>query len=248
MPSQSVSWSRRDSWPPTQVRLAPTLAKFRSNRPLLDNIDDNPLTYFLTPTREHDVDAAQDEDMDFDAGIEDANHPPKIVRSVSPSSLGSLNRHFKSPCASPDLESDGAATDDDDDDDEYIRFSPSSPSSLSSLRNMAIDGIRLRTLSPVFGHRPRRPSMMASYPAPQLRGPTDARVQRVQTRSLSSSPRPGRLWREPSLDVWSIAEETEQDMLDEECSTPVKDEASRSKAMVPTKPKKRVRFSLPATE
>ncbi|PHH58934.1 hypothetical protein CDD81_4073 [Ophiocordyceps australis] len=247
MPSQSVSWSRRDSWPPTQVRLAPTLVKFRSDRPLLDNIDDNPLTYFLTPTPEHDVDAAQDEDMDFDAGIEDTNHPPKIVRSVSPSSLGGLNRHFRSPCASPDLESDGPATDDDDDDDEYIRFSPSSPSSLSSLRNMAIDGIRLRTLSPVFGHRPRRLSMMASYPAPQLRGRTDARVQRVQTRSVSSTPRPGRLWREPSQDVWSIAEETEEEMMDEGSATAVKDEADRSKATA-TKPKKRVRFSLPATE
>ncbi|PNY29838.1 Uncharacterized protein TCAP_00248 [Tolypocladium capitatum] len=244
MPTQPGAWSHRDSWPPTQVRLnSSTTRKNSEPRPLLDDIDDNPLTYFLTPVADNDM-VDMDDDMDFDAGIEDSSHPREIVRSVSPSSLEGLGRP-RGRATSPDLDSDGLTTDDDDDED-YIRFSSGIPSRLAPLRNIAIDGLRLRTQSPVFGTSTNGLLSPASYPAPLPRGRTSARARfGGQARSVSARPRPGRLWREPSPDVWSIEEETEEDVMMSEGSDAVKQAGVQSMA---AKPKKRVRFLLPAKE
>ncbi|RDA89127.1 hypothetical protein CP532_2204 [Ophiocordyceps camponoti-leonardi (nom. inval.)] len=250
MPAESKIWCRRDSWPPTQVRLNPPMVKACSDpRPLLEDIDDNPLTYFLTPSPDGDMDVFGDDDMDFDAGIEDAAHPRAIVRSVSPSSLEGL-RKSQAGASSPDLDSDLPSTDDDDDDDEYVRFSP--PRSMSSrfapLRNLAIDGLKLRARSPpVFGNG-LAPS--ASYPG-LPRGKADAaRAQRGgrPSRSAQVRPRPTRrLWREPSPDVWSIEEETEEELLKSEMVGDRREGAAAVEQKA-AKPKKRVRFLLPARE
>ncbi|RFU73068.1 hypothetical protein TARUN_9187 [Trichoderma arundinaceum] len=250
MPMESVFTSRRESWPPTQLRLTPTMSmKKRSSmepRPLLEDIDDNPLTYFLTPISPDDededmMDLDLDVDMmDFDAGIEDASQPREAVRSVSPSSLEGLRKPDSARPASPDFDSD-ALTTDDDDDEEYIRFSPtSSPFMLSPLRDLAIDGLRFRAKSPVFGLTANALLSPNSVPAPSRRGRgrTNSRgSSRQQTRSLSARVRENHLWREPSPDVWSIEEETEEELMS--------DAGVNVKA---AKPKKKVRFVLPDKE
>ncbi|EQK99471.1 hypothetical protein OCS_04815 [Ophiocordyceps sinensis CO18] len=252
MPTESNVWSRRDSWPPTQVRLSPSMSKASSDpRPLLEDMDDNPLTYFLTPTPDNDMGDMGDDDMVFDAGIEDSSQPREIVRSLSPSSLEGLGMP-KARAGSPELDSDGLTTDDDDDED-YVRFSPGSPSRLAPLRNIAIDGLRLRTVSPVQGRTTNGLLSPASYPATRSRGRSSARTQRVtHARSMSARPRPGRLWREPSPDVWSIEEETEEEVTRSQTGfegngsgTGGNGTAVRKTA---AKPNKRVRFLLPAKE
>ncbi|PFH55483.1 hypothetical protein XA68_18193 [Ophiocordyceps unilateralis] len=243
-------WSRRDSWPPTQVRLNPSMMKACSDpRPLLEDIDDNPLTYFLTPSPGGDLDTFGDDDMDFDAGIEDATHPRTIVRSVSPSSLEGL-RKSQASASSPDLDSDVPSTDDDDDDDDCGRFSP--PRSVTfrfaPLRNLAIDGLRLRARSPPVSGNGLLSS--ASYPG-LPRGKADAAVRAQRggrpSRSAQVRPRPTRrLWREPSPDVWSIEEETEEEVLKSETADGQKEGPAVEQKSA--KPKKRVRFLLPARE
>ncbi|KAF3066734.1 hypothetical protein CFAM422_009054 [Trichoderma lentiforme] len=250
MPMESVFSSRRESWPPTQLRLTPTMSlKKRSviesfePRPLLEDIDDNPLTYFLTPIPAEDEDDEMDMDvdmMDFDAGIEDASQPREAVRSVSPSSLEGLRKPDSARPASPDFDSD-ALTTDDDDDEEYIRFSPTSSSfSLTPLRDLAVEGLRFRAKSPVFGLTANALLSPNSVPAPgrRGRGRTNSRGStRQQTRSLSVRARDDHLWREPSPDVWSIEEETEEELMS--------DAGVDTKA---AKPKKKVRFVLPNKE
>ena len=328
MPTQPEVWPQRDSWPPTLVRLGSSSSSSKSKkrtasgsrprdddepRPLLADIDDNPLTYFLTPppsgAADMDVDMPDDDgDLDFDAGIEDAAHPREPVRSVSPSSLSGLsssnNYSFSKPrrTGSPDLmvDSDGLTTDEDDEDaEDYIHFfSPSGPSRLAALRNIGIDGLRLRSQSPPvfsshggagFGFSPSsspspprsglflpplssstRPgrgllSPAWSYPSPAfpspgslslspssspppLRGRSHVSRPRFggqQQRSSSARARAGgRLWREPSPDVWSIEEETEEEMARSEGGgggVMLNGEVEKTAA----KPKKRVRFVLP---
>ncbi|KAH6603298.1 hypothetical protein Trco_008073 [Trichoderma cornu-damae] len=246
MPMESAFASRRGSWPPTQLRLTPAMSiKKRSGiepRPLLEDIDENPLTYFLTPISADDEDDEMmdlDVDMmDFDAGIEDASQPRETVRSVSPSSLEGLCKPDGARPASPDFDSDALTTDDED--EEYMRFSPTPSSSmLSPLRDLAVDGLCFRAKSPVFGLTANPPG---SVPAPgrrgRGRGRTNSRgASRQQTRSLSARVRENHLWREPSPDVWSIEEETEEEMMS--------DAGVDAKA---AKPKKKVRFVLPDEE
>lgn len=241
MPTESELRSRRDSWPPTQVRLSHAPQDKDEPRPLLD-IDEDPLTYFLTPAPD---DGTGDDMMDFDAGIEDTSQPREIVRSVSPSSLDGLSKP-KGP--SSDIDSDAPATDDDDED--YIRLSPSKTGMLS-LRDLAIDSLRYRPRSPVFGRDASALlSPASSFPAPQRRGRSRNQARRERTRSLSARSRPGHLWREPSPDVWSIEEETEEEMLSDVGSGPRSDDEMEEvrEETEAAKPKKRVRFILPPQE
>ncbi|KAL7899041.1 hypothetical protein HDV63DRAFT_77606 [Trichoderma sp. SZMC 28014] len=250
MPMESVFSSRRESWPPTQIRLTPTnmSIKKRSSiepRPLLEDIDDDPLTYFLTPIPDEDEDDEMMMDldldvdmMDFDAGIEDASQPREAVRSVSPSSLEGLRKPDSNRPATPESDSD-ALTTDDDDEEEYIRFSPASPSSmLSPLRDLAMESLRFRSKTPVFGLTTNALLSPNSFPAPTSsrgRGRTNNRASpRLQTRSLSARVRENHLWREPSPDVWSIEEETEEELM-----------SDGGVDIVAEKPKKRVRFVIP---
>ncbi|WQF89710.1 hypothetical protein CDEST_14724 [Colletotrichum destructivum] len=245
--------SRRDSWPPTLVRLAPTIPK---EYPSLDDIDDDPLTYFLTPAPDLE-DADEDVDMmNFDAGIED-NSPRDIVRSVSPSTLDSLNKAKgrRSPPV-PDL-SDIATPDTDDDDDDsedYVRFAPQGFMVPFSLRDFAVDGAK-------FKSRPKPSDVLLSPPfLPPSRDRAPVRPGgRGRQRSVSfRHQRSQRVWREPSPDVWSIEEETEQEMVSEIGSSiggtsdvgNAEDvpEADMDKDIEAAKPRKKVRFLLPAME
>lgn len=240
----------RDSWPPTQVRLNLPLRPVKGMndpRPLLEDIDENPLTYFLTPApRDCDDDDEMDLDdcLDFDAGIEDASHPREMIRSVSPSSLEGLSIP-KGRAVSPDFDSDMATTDDDDDED-YIRFSPRG-AVLSPLRDLAIEGLRFRPRSPVFGPTANALLSPNSIPTSSRRGRTHARGLRRETRSLSARARPNHLWREPSRDVWSIEEETEEELMMSDMASDSGSDDGDSQTRA-AKPKKRVRFVLPARE
>ncbi|KHO00549.1 uncharacterized protein MAM_01327 [Metarhizium album ARSEF 1941] len=244
--ASSDIWSRRDSWPPTQVRLALSPPKKSEPRPLLEDIDENPLTYFLTPSADdnEDMDDFGADDMLFDAGIEDSNNPPEIVRSVSPSTLDGLSK-LRAKSVSPDLDSDVVTTDDEGDDEDYIRFSPPSSSFLTPFRSISVDSFKLRSKSPPLGRPSGFLSPTASFPAPS--SPTRGRPRQALTRSFSAGsrlpPRARRLWREPSPDVWSIEEETEEDLImDMSTATPTSAQSNHAK------PKKKVRFLLPARE
>lgn len=273
----SVTWSNRDSWPPTQLRLVrPTAHKSGQPRTLPQDMDEDPLTYFLTPVangagNDDDVDDVNAGDMlEFDAGIIETRKPPReIVRSVSPSTLDGLSK-MRSKAASPDYDSDAITTDEDNDDEDYIHFSPTTPSFLSGAARaklLAEDLMMLRrSKSPPFGRTAAGslPSA-ASFPAPSWSPPPRGRTPRqglIRCHSAGSSssssrlpPRARRLWREPSPDVWSISEETEEELLTQQVTTttqsPIKSAFAEQKQGLnarAAKPKKQVRFLLPAKE
>jgi hypothetical protein len=107
-------------------------------------MDQNPMAFFLSPAPSiEDMDVDDDLIMDFDAGIEDLNHPREIVRSVSPSSLEGLGRPLpRRTSPEPEL-SDGQSPYEDDSEEEYIRFQPQNTFGLPfSLRDFTIDGIK----------------------------------------------------------------------------------------------------------
>lgn len=251
MPTESEMRSRRDSWPPTQVRLRPTVSTKDDPLPSLDDIDEDPLTYFLTPAPDiHDDDLDQDM-MDFDAGIEDSNHPHEVIRSVSPSTLDGLRKPGCRP-ASPETPSEIATPCDDDDDEDYIRFSPGK-NGLLSLQDLFLNSSRSRPKSPAFGQSTNTHLSPANS---QLRGRGRGRGRHGQSRH-SPRYRNGQLWREPSPDVWSIEEETEEELMSDMMSDVGSSVAARSDigdydengenggVKIP-KTKKKVRFLLPA--
>ncbi|KAI9155224.1 hypothetical protein HJFPF1_07802 [Paramyrothecium foliicola] len=244
MPTESEMRSRRDSWPPTQVRLNPFRPAKDEPRPLLDDMDDDPFNYFLTPAPgvEEDLDVH----LDFDAGIENPSERKEIVRSVSPSSLEGLSKPKGRPI-SPELDSDITTTDDEDEDEDYIRFNPLN-FKLLTLSEFAIDGVRRRTKSNRPVARPNRLLQAASFPGPQPRGRGGlARGRPVQPRSLSASRgRPNHLWREPSPDVWSIEEETEEELAKSDAGDAEKD--GKTVHTKTAKSFKKVRFVLPDEE
>lgn len=266
MPLTPTSRPRGDSWPPTQVRLNATIPV---DVPSPEDIDEDPLTYFLTPAPLLD-DVDNDANvMDFDAGIEDSNHPREIVRSVSPSSLDGLSRP-KTRKTSPEPELSDGPTPDEDDEEDYVRFRPNAFGLPFSLGDFAIDGIKLKpraattptaTVTSITADALLSPS---SFHVPATRGRTPARGHgRGRTRSLSARKRPQHLWREPSPDVWSIEEETEEELNSNmgssiarsdagDAETAKREEKLRNKETgleVPAaKPKKKVRFVLPTKE
>ncbi|KAK2603797.1 hypothetical protein QQS21_003999 [Conoideocrella luteorostrata] len=245
-------WSRRDSFPPTLIRLTRSSSNKSEPRPLLEDIDENPLTYFLTPTDNDDMDDFGAEDMLFDAGIEDANQPREIVRSVSPSTLDGLSK-LRAKAASPDFDSD-AITTDEEDDENYVRFSPPSASFLAPFRGISAESFKLRSKSPPLGRAANGfLTPAASFPGPP--SPPRGRPRQALTRSYSAGsrlpPRARRLWREPSPDVWSIEEETEQDLIREasfSAMTPAFAKDNNGLQTTAAKPKKKVRFMLPPRE
>lgn len=215
MPSSpAATRSHRQSWPPTQLRLVRShSAKSTEPRPLLDDIDEDPLTYFLTPHHADDDDtdmlSSDDDDdaADFDAGIEVAGRPPQDwVRSVSPSTLDGLRRLRRAGAASPEFDSDGLTSDDDDYDDD-VRSSPSPPPPPPP-RSLAVPR------GYPFGFCARSPPVARSVSAPASAA---ASLRGCRTPTRRDGPprvsRPGHLWREPSADVWSIKEETEEQLL-----------------------------------
>lgn len=243
----------------------------------LSRIDDDPITYFLTPATPaayEDFDDPMDFEMEFDAGIEDAKHPPPIVRSVSPSSLGGLSLPPGPPpprlptpprrSVSPDTDHELPATPDDSED--YMQYAakgrPHSFGLPFSLRDFAEGKLGV----PTSGKGSETLVMPGSFDGSAL----DARAQAASSipRPASRRSRPRKVtprrsphaWREPSPDVWSIEEETEETTTT--TTTPsdngigdsgyVGDAIDFDKVMgidgavAAAKPKKRVRFVLPA--
>lgn len=254
MPTGSEMLSRRDSWPPTQMRLKPTLSTKNRPLPSLEDIDNDPLTYFLTPAPYMGDDDLDDMMMDFDAGIENNSQPAFDIRSISPSTLDGLRKPGLRPL-SPDTSSDISTPNDEEEDDyeEYYSFSPSKHG-LISLRDMfANSRPPLRPKSPAFGHTNNTALLSPpSSPGPQLRGRSRGRGRHgAVPRSSSALRRPGQLWREPSPDVWSIEEETEEALMSDVGSSVAAgsdDEETTQMQKKASKPKKKVRFILPATE
>ena len=264
MPSSPVlPRSRRDSWPPTQL----VLDHYRdgTTEPVPSNgsgadIDDDPLTYFLTPAP-----AAEDVDlgdlMDFDAGIEDSSHPREIVRSVSPSSLDGLNKTKTkgrkavpgsgSPEPEPEL-SDCASPYDEDSDEDYIRFMPNKFGLPFSLRDFTLDsGTKMKATPRSFTAPPAVGSggLLSPAAATPRSSPGPAHG-RGRSRNSAARRRAQHVWREPSPDVWSIEEEMEEDSTGGNNSNLEEVTASDNKHVEVTaaKPKKKVRFLLPVKD
>jgi len=249
----------------------------------LSKIDQDPLVYFLTPAPVRDEDEDEDEDdapmdfdMDFDAGIEDANHPPTIVRSVSPSSLDGLALPPPRPPtpprspATPDLAHGMPSPPDDV--ESYIAFGgraralsfglPFLLKDLTAGKSSSAKARRTRTvrartqpddaslLSPGRGHpiNPAGPRPVATAPG--------SSNQRGRSGTVSSSRRssPRHSWREPSPDVFSIEEETEEEVNSEMGDSVVGEGETarmvRARAIqIPAaKPTKKVRFVLPSEQ
>ncbi len=255
------SHARWDSWPPTQMQLWPNQEHDDAEIEEFDlGMDEDPTNYFLTPASpsyEDDLDL-----MDFDAGIEDSKHPAPIVRSVSPSSLEGLRllpprppTPPKSP-STPDLDVDMAPTPDDDEED-YIHFSGGRSQNLGLPFNL-MDYAKSKKnpgglAPPISHHTAPTASRGGAMTRPGLRslGSTGSLRGRPQSRPSRSSVHS---WREPSPDVWSIEEETEEDIQSKMADIAVEEcrrgRMLRAKTIDVTaaKPKKRVRFVLPARE
>ncbi|KAK0121826.1 hypothetical protein ONS95_010108 [Cadophora gregata] len=180
---------RRDSWPPTVVRI-------RDDDTEADPIDEDPFSFFLTSPE--DLDDFLDEDLS--AGIEtpDSSSP---VREVSPSSLQ------RSPLP------------DEDSDDEDVTFGLAMPLSLrdftrkhsSSNGRKSRAGQRTDDLKGLGIALPPNAEFSASRGRAKVRltpPPRNGRG-RGQTRSLSA--RRPQSWRLPSPDIYSIKEERESD-------------------------------------
>lgn len=238
MPATSSIRQRgvRDSWPPTQLRL---------QEPEKDEeMEVDPLTYFLTPTPLLQADDDDDVDMfdiDLDAGIEDTTKKnPPIIRSISPSSLGLVKGPFRPPTpprSSPSSPEPLISDDEDDDGEDYIRFGVGRLHALPfSLRDFASQKARRATkardasLSP-----PGSPSSLSVSPSSRGRSRSSS-----AGRGRTPVPRSPHSWREPSPDVWDIMEETEEDLVDEK--------VKKNEKKLPARPLKRVRFVLPVKE
>ncbi|KAK3308245.1 uncharacterized protein B0T15DRAFT_102684 [Chaetomium strumarium] len=271
--SRSSSQYGRDTWVPGQAVLQPTIGHDAKVEDMdLDSMDEHPIIYFLTPApSSYCDDSAMDFDMEFDAGIEDAKHSPQVVRSVSPSSLGGFSRpplHPPTPPrspATPDLESDLSATPDDNEQYDYMVPSwpprPANPPGLPHhLKKDKFRGApkqddrKTHGLSPLSSTRSLRDSTRGRAVTKSGAKPSSASTGSSAARMRRPPGTPARLsahaWREPSPDVWSIEEEPEQEPHNE-----VKDGSAtrygtttRAVDIPAAKPKKKVRFVLPAMD
>ncbi|KAI1505885.1 hypothetical protein F5X99DRAFT_174297 [Biscogniauxia marginata] len=252
LPDDTLMRVPLESWPPSPSRLPPSLDDDGISTDD-DDIDipsshENPLTYFLTPPTPKDDNL--EFDFDFDAGIEDSNNPRGIVRSISPSTLDGLKRYKPR-----DKNRDCAILDDDEDDDDdedYIRFRPQTP---------------LPFGFEDYFDRPKHSTITTSQSADSLLSPTAFHVGSPRGRPVRRfAPPPRRAlhartwslplqrrhsWREPSPDVWSIEEEPEKETMSE-MGLSIEDLEGAEKTQpidIPAaKPKKKVRFLLPARE
>jgi len=235
-------------------------------------MDDDPLTYFLTPAPDVNGDDGDMEmDFGFDAGIGRMNNAAEIVRSVSPSSLDGMSLPPPRPPTPPKsppagLSSDPESATDEEDDEEYVRFGIGRHHTIGlpfSLRDFASAKMKKASrgkatvkdlLSPSSTLPSHGPTAAARGRSTSRPGPSPLVPRyggtRGRTRSLSARPSP-HAWREPSPDVWSIEEETEEDMGSELGSNLASDREEATTRLDKTlersaaKPKKRVRFVLP---
>ncbi|KAK0651732.1 hypothetical protein B0T16DRAFT_454161 [Cercophora newfieldiana] len=265
MTGPSGSRSERES-PPTQMLLRPSHDRSDAEIDDLDlsKIDDDPITYFLTPAQrlyDDDDSDAMDFEMDFDAGIEDAKHPPPIVRSISPSSLGGLGLpppRIPTPPSrslSPDTDRDMPLTPDDHEDYMYLAGNGrANPFGLPfSLKDLAAGKLKTQEK----GKKTTDGSLALSYPLPPGAAQERARTRsgratrrgRPRTTAFRRSPH---AWREPSPDVWSIEEEAEEELHSDAGDSAMEGDHNteignsiKGIDIPAAKPRKRVRFVLP---
>jgi hypothetical protein len=184
---------RRDSWPPTIVRLHNDHGDDDT-----DAIDENPFSFFLTSP--DDIDDFFDEE-DLDAGIETPESAKSPVREISPSALQRAPLH------------------DDEDEEENYDFGLAMPLSLkdfttkhTSVRKQRAeqrkkDGLEVTGLGILLLEHMSKPSTRGRAKIRPI--PTRGARGRGQTRSLSA--RRPQSWREPSPEIFSIKEERESD-------------------------------------
>jgi len=221
---------RRDSWPPTVLRI-------REEEPdVIDPIDEDPFSFFLTSPEDIDI----DDDEDLSAGIESSKSKSPQIQEVSPSTI---QKH------SPPMHLD-------DDEDEDEDFGLAMPLSLRDFsRRQSSDGRKSRSTQ-----RPEDAltGLGIAIPITAVRGRATVRLTpsrsgrgRGQTRSLSA--RRPRSWRAPSPDLGSITEERESDEEGKLCVEVATKELSVSApatsymdqaAATPVKPKKRVHWAF----
>jgi hypothetical protein len=234
----------------------------------LARMEDDPYIYFLTPTpSSYAADETLDFDMEFDAGIEDTKHPAQVVRSISPSSLGGLSRpppHPSSPPRSPttpELDYDLSATPDEQEQYDYMDNSwPPKHGHPLSLPRRVKDKFKghskqddiTDTILPPPPHSLRRSARgrTVSKSVPSLVTGTTGSSSRRRRSTVAPSRLSPHAWREPSPDVWSIEEETAEEVNSEveEIGAMRRGAKTRAVDIPAAKPKKKVRFVLPALE
>jgi hypothetical protein len=211
---------RRDSWPPTILRIND------ENAEEISPIDQDPFSFFLSVADE------LDDEEDLSAGIESAAKPTQ-VREVSPSSLQ------RSPLPFED--------DDDDDDDDFVLAMPFSLKSFSNDGRESRAAQRSDGLTGLGISLPQQLRSSRGRPTVRLAPPSRSGRGRGQTRSLSA--RRPHSWRVPSPDLGSIMEEKEcEDEGKKEVDGKKQDELSMS-APIPSemekaKRKKRVHWAF----
>jgi len=217
---------RRDSWPPTIIRIRDDAAQ--AEEP--SDIDENPFSFFLTSPDDIDL----DDDEDLSAGIESSIKVP-AVREISLSAIQRSPLPFE------------------DDEDEEIEYAFAMPVSLKEFQTRYTDGRTSRQEQradhelaglgiaiPDFAMKRGRATVKLT-PSKNGRG-------RGQTRSLSA--RRPHSWRLPSPDIVSIKEERECDDGEEQGKVELKKEMSVSAPPSPevakeaAKPKKRVHWAF----
>ncbi|RYP02850.1 hypothetical protein DL764_005570 [Monosporascus ibericus] len=254
----TLTATQSELWPPSPSRHPPPLDEDNSTEDESDVpplLQEEPLTYFLTPATPREEEEDLEFDFDFDAGIEDSSRPRNIVRSVSPSTLDGLKK-YKPKSRDPEC----AILDDDDDDDDsdeedYIRFRP------TKLQPLGFDDLpgRPRSRSATSATNTEEDSLLpVSFHVGSPRG-RPARRFAPPRRPFGDKPRGlpplqrRHSWREPSPDVWSIEEEPEKETMSERGFSVEDLEDGRTGRTKPidipaAKPKKRVRFVLPVRE
>jgi hypothetical protein len=223
---------RRDSWPPTVLRLHDATAEDTKD------IDEDPFSFFLTSPDDVDL----DDDEDLSAGIESSSKPTP-VRSISPSEI---QKHSPpSPSPLPFIDSD---------EDEEYDYGLSMPLSLKDFTaRHTNDGRQSRSSQRAQDGLAGLGIMIPDHQLRSSRGRPVVRLSprgRGQTRSLSA--RRAHSWRVPSPDLGSIREERESDeekgdapLLEQEMSVsaPVTSQIEQAMAAKPKK-KKRVHWAF----
>ncbi|KAE8454344.1 hypothetical protein EG329_005269 [Mollisiaceae sp. DMI_Dod_QoI] len=202
---------RRDSWPPTQVRIGDLDP---SRQELETVIDENPFAFFLTSPDELALDDLDDIDDylssdELNAGIETPDSAKSPVREVSPSSL---QRH---PLPEEEIDDEIDEDGDDEEEDFDFGFGLAIPMSLKDFTNATSSGRKSRTAIRNKSREEELHGLGISLGEFAARGRAKVRLVPArrplrQSRSLSAR-RPPQSWRAPSPEIFSIREERESD-------------------------------------
>jgi len=180
---------RRDSWPPTIVRIPPRNTSDLTFDPTL--LDEDPISFFLTAPEDID-DFLSDEELS--AGIESSSKSP-VIREISPSSLQRI----------PRLEEE----------DEEEEFEV--PMTLADFTAKHNSGRQSRSGHYLEGEAKKKGGLGLGITLPEhvaMRGRARVRLipegrGRGRGRARTLSARRPQSWREPSPEIWRIEEEDE---------------------------------------